>query len=187
MLARYFMYSQVYLHHIRRIYDIHLKDFLKRWLKYGVFSTDISDHLSLTDEEIISAFWAVAFDEKHSLHEEAKRIVRRYHFKVGYERNPSHYEKNPNVCIDIFKAACIEFGTDNLRYDCYFETSRYNDFPVKCRNNEVVSCTSISSVFNNLPVVAIEYIFVNRDNLDKFTKWIKPNINDFIKEPSEEA
>jgi HD superfamily phosphohydrolase len=27
MLARYFMYSQVYFHPIRRIYDIHLKDF----------------------------------------------------------------------------------------------------------------------------------------------------------------
>jgi HD superfamily phosphohydrolase len=35
MLARYFMYSQVYFHPVRRIYDIHLKDFLAAWLPGG--------------------------------------------------------------------------------------------------------------------------------------------------------
>lgn len=52
MLARYFMYSQVYLHHIRRIYDIHLKDFLKERLADGFFSTDLVSHLGLTDNEV---------------------------------------------------------------------------------------------------------------------------------------
>ena len=31
------MYKQVYLHHIRRVYDIHLKDFLTEWLREGNF------------------------------------------------------------------------------------------------------------------------------------------------------
>ena len=48
MLARYFMYSQVYFHPVRRIYDIHLMDFLKEWLHDGKFSTDLSDHLKMT-------------------------------------------------------------------------------------------------------------------------------------------
>src|SRR4051812_30164980 len=51
MLARYFMYSQLYFHPIRRIYDIHLKDFLKAWLQNGAFATDVDGHLSLTDNE----------------------------------------------------------------------------------------------------------------------------------------
>ena len=41
LLARYFMYSQVYFHPVRRSYDIHLKDFLKKWLPGGKFPTDI--------------------------------------------------------------------------------------------------------------------------------------------------
>jgi HD superfamily phosphohydrolase len=41
MLARYFMYSQVYFHPVRRIYDIHLKDFLKEWLSGGAFPTGV--------------------------------------------------------------------------------------------------------------------------------------------------
>ena len=36
MLARYLMYSQVYFHPVRRIYDIHLTDFLRDWLEEGV-------------------------------------------------------------------------------------------------------------------------------------------------------
>jgi HD superfamily phosphohydrolase len=35
LLARYFMYTQLYFHHVRRIYDYHLKEFLKRWLPDG--------------------------------------------------------------------------------------------------------------------------------------------------------
>jgi HD superfamily phosphohydrolase len=49
--ARYFMYSQVYFHHVRRIYDIHLKDFLKKWLPEEHFPVTVADHLRLTDNE----------------------------------------------------------------------------------------------------------------------------------------
>src|SRR5205807_1153099 len=35
ILARYLMFSQVYLHPVRRIYDIHLQDFLREWLPGG--------------------------------------------------------------------------------------------------------------------------------------------------------
>ncbi len=39
LFARYFIYSQMYFHPIRRIYDIHLKEFLRAWLSGGEFST----------------------------------------------------------------------------------------------------------------------------------------------------
>ncbi len=37
LLARYFMFSQLYFHSVRRIYDIHLKQFLKEWLPSGQY------------------------------------------------------------------------------------------------------------------------------------------------------
>ncbi|MFB3763687.1 MAG: hypothetical protein ACE14P_00395 [Methanotrichaceae archaeon] len=52
LLARYFMFSQVYCHHVHRIYDIHLKDFLKRWLPGGLFSTSTKDLMQMTDNEV---------------------------------------------------------------------------------------------------------------------------------------
>ena len=56
MLARYFMYSQVYFHAVRRIHDIHLMDFLREWLDGGMFSTDAQEHLKITDNEVTAAF-----------------------------------------------------------------------------------------------------------------------------------
>jgi HD superfamily phosphohydrolase len=55
MLARFFMYTQVYFHHVRRIYNIHLKDFLQSWLPGGRFPTDLRQHLQITDNEATAA------------------------------------------------------------------------------------------------------------------------------------
>src|SRR5581483_5225554 len=44
LLARYFMYTQLYFHPVRRIYDSHLKDFLGSWLRSGKYSTDVKKH-----------------------------------------------------------------------------------------------------------------------------------------------
>ena len=60
MLARYFMYSQVYFHPVRRIYDIHLKDFLKTWLPDGQFPIEVEPHLLRTDNEVTVALLAAA-------------------------------------------------------------------------------------------------------------------------------
>lgn len=54
LLARYFMFSQVYFHPVRRIYDIHLKDFLLEWLHSGHYPTETEEFSNHTDVEIIS-------------------------------------------------------------------------------------------------------------------------------------
>jgi HD superfamily phosphohydrolase len=40
LLARFFMYTQVYFHDVRRVYDLHLKEFLEKWLSGGKFPAD---------------------------------------------------------------------------------------------------------------------------------------------------
>ena len=54
LLARYFMFTQVYLHGVRRIYDLHLGELLKEYLEEGVFSAELEDYLATTDVE---KFW----------------------------------------------------------------------------------------------------------------------------------
>ena len=108
MLARYFMYSQVYFHPVRRIYDIHLMDFLKEWLDDGKFSIDSSTHLKMTDNEITAALWKAAFKEDEIGHSHARRIVRREHFKRLYERNPEDVKVNPESGKAIYNALEIK-------------------------------------------------------------------------------
>jgi HD superfamily phosphohydrolase len=101
-LARYFMYKQLYFHHVRRAYDIHLKDFLKDWLA-GPFPTGIEGHLRLTDNEVMAALLEAARDDSLGGHLHAKRFVERQHFKKLYERNPAvtALARKSTACSDI--------------------------------------------------------------------------------------
>src|SRR5438309_5128264 len=77
--ARYFMYTQLYFHPTRRIYDMHLMEFLREWLPGGHFPTDINGHLSLSDNEITAAMWKAVSNPAERGHELANRIVSREH------------------------------------------------------------------------------------------------------------
>jgi HD superfamily phosphohydrolase len=74
MIARHFMYKQVYLHHIRRVYDIHLKDFLAGWLPGGKFSTTLKKHLKISDVEVLTAIRS-AYDKTGSPHHQFARRI----------------------------------------------------------------------------------------------------------------
>jgi uncharacterized protein len=183
LFARYSMYSQVYFHPIRRIYDIHLKDFLMRWLKNGRFSTIINEHLSITDCEVTSALRQIASDSSNNDHEFAKRIINRKHFKVIYERNPTDYDTNNEAALLICKAAEENFGKDKIRFDSYTQKGGFVDFPVLLRDGTVASSLSLSQTLAKIPVVAVDYVFIdpNPDNMDRAQKWLNKNKIDIIK------
>ncbi|MFW6372284.1 MAG: HD domain-containing protein [Thermodesulfobacteriota bacterium] len=186
MIARYFMYSQVYFHPVRRIYDLHLQDFLKEWLPEGLFSTDVSKHLQITDNEISAALWKTAFDENAKEHIHAYRIVQRKHFKRLYQRNPEDVNVNPEAGKSVFKALGKEFGEDHFRHDRYTQKGGAPDFPVRLRNDQVVSSLAISDPLQDLPVVSIDYVFANREILKTAQKWLKENHEEAISPKAEE-
>jgi HD superfamily phosphohydrolase len=180
ILARYFMFSQVYLHPIRRIYDIHLKDFLKEWLSGGVFSTDLNDHERITDNEVTAALLEAAFDSKRPGHLHARRIVCREHFKVLYERNPGDVKLNPEAGEPLVKALQEEFGPENFRRDRYLQGSGLPDFPVRLRDGQVVSSFAISDTLNNVPSVSVDYVFAERSVLAQAREWLNKNRTEVI-------
>ena len=117
LLARYFMYSQVYFHPVRIAYDHHLKEFLLELLKDKKFPTDFEGHLAWTDNEVTSAMRKAAFDAGAPGHIPAKRIICREHFKVIYEFNHEDAKINPQAGHLICEAAKNKFGASNvIRY-----------------------------------------------------------------------
>ena len=119
MLARYFMYSQLYFHPVRRIYDIHLKDFLLEWLEGGRFSTNVAKHLEVTDNEVTAAFLKAARDADLAGHDAARRIVFHQHFHLLYRRHPDDVAVNPEAGQAISLAASEKFGKERVRWDRY--------------------------------------------------------------------
>lgn len=181
LLARYFMYSQLYFHPVRRIYDIHLKDFLREWLPGGQFSTSTEGLLRMTDNEVTSAMLSAADDPKSPGYDAARRIVRRDHFKVLYQWHPTDARINPEAGKAIFMAAREKFGGENVRHDLYSSKGAAYDFPVLVRDGTVVSSMTASPALAKLPLLSMDYVFIEGKQLAQGRDWLKVNKHEIIK------
>lgn len=190
MLARYFMYSQVYVHPIRRIYDIHLMDFLKDWLPDNSFSVDLERHLSITDNEISEAIRKSAANREAASCVHARRIVERDHFKQVYARNPIDVNINPEAGAAVYEQLCYSLGAENVRRDVYKPKGGPPEFPVQLQNGDIESSLSVSDVLQQLPVVSTDFVFVERSRYDEASQWLRTNrerVIEPVKEEEDEA
>jgi len=186
LLARYFMFSQVYLHRIRRIYDIHLKDFLTDWLPGGRFSEDLESHLAITDNEVNAAMLSAARDPELPGHHHAKRIVDREHFKVLYAPTAADLRRNAAGPKQLFEAARERFGADNVRYDRYSKGGGDSVFPVLEREGTIAASSSVSDVLGNIPVASSHYVFIAREHLQEAQAWKAANLDELTAARSED-
>ncbi len=186
LLARYYMYTQVYMHHVRRIYDIHLRNFMKDWLPDGIIKDDLNIHLNLTDNEVLVAINQAAKDQKAPGHKDASCIIKRKHYKVLYSRNPIDLKMHPHPGEKIYHYATKIFGEESFHYDTYTQSGGIYDFPVSFDDELIESSLNVSDALNNIPVVKIEYIFVSPEIQSEALQWLKTNKNDILIKRGEE-
>jgi uncharacterized protein len=84
VLARYFMFTQVYFHKIRRAYDHHLLDFLTKHVKR--YPAPLNEYLKYDDNFIFSLM------RVHSKDADAKRILTRDPFVQAFT-TPEHIDE----------------------------------------------------------------------------------------------
>jgi uncharacterized protein len=176
MLARYFIYKQVYLHPVRRIYDRHLVDFLKLWLEGGNFPTDVERHLDMSDAEVLAAIGVCSKDRLHPAHEASLRLKNRDHFKLFY--TVASEDKSGGILQPgkaLFDLACKRFSPDQLRYDYLKPKSASPDFPVLRYDNIIESSLKISPVLDKIPSNEIDAIYCDRRIFDDAIKWKAEN------------
>jgi uncharacterized protein len=173
LMARYFMYSQVYMHPVRRIYDIHLVDFLKEWLPNGKFSMSLTDHAQNTDSVINAAIQTSYYDTSCKQHLSAKRLHDRQHFKVLYSAVPRDIERDRSIGQSFFEAAKKEFSIEPFRHDRYVQKGNSFEFPVLQHDDSIASSISLSDVLRNIPLVSTDIVFVDREIQEKAKTWKK--------------
>ncbi len=180
LLARYFMFQQVYLHPIRRVYDLHLIEFLESWLGGGQFPTEVDAHLSYSDVDVLIGIRQASGDTSHVAHESAKRLSQRNHYKVAYSLSSSDLDKHPEPGRILHDALRDQFGEGNVRRDSYYKASGgVFDFPLLTQNDDLVSAYAESKVLSNIPTPAIDFVFVNPIRRDEAKKWLEgrtPNL-----------
>jgi HD superfamily phosphohydrolase len=175
ILARYFMYSQVYFHSVRRIYDIHLRDFLEAWLPRGRFSTTPNDHLALSDNEVAAAIEIAARSPSALGHDAARRIVTRQHFRRVYARDRVDLDVNPAAPTSIGNALRAHFGAEAVRSAAIDPAERALSFPVRMRDDSIRRSTSLSESLAQTPSAAFAYVFVEPGIREAAVDWLSRN------------
>jgi HD superfamily phosphohydrolase len=182
MLARHFMYKQVYLHHIRRVYDIHLKDFLVKWLRTGKFSTSLKIHLKMSDVEVLAAIRGAYEKPRSPNHQLARRIQCREHFRRVYEAVPS--DRDGGVLIPgkvVGAAAEKKFGKDLIRYDHIPAKAAAPIFPVLQYDGTIVSSLQRSPVLANMPPIGVDTVYCDKLIYDDAIQWRKAKKDSLLK------
>lgn len=186
LLARYFMYTQVYFHDVRRAYDVHLTDFLKGWLDGGAFPSEWSEAIKFSDNEVLMAAWQALRDPASPLHTQARRLLGREHFRTVYELNAADAKFAPDILAKIVTALENEIGGDYVRCQKYGPKSEANVFPVAYDDGVVVQSTQDSDVIKNIPPLHYGLVFVCRDHV-KMGETIVARIKDEIRMPKKKA
>jgi uncharacterized protein len=172
MLARHFMYKQVYMHPIRRVYDIHLKDFLKSWIVGGNFSTDLAVHLALTDSDVLAAIGAASRWDKSPHHLFARRIQFREHFRRFYSASPTDRDGGRLIPGKVIaEAAQQEFGPDLIRYDYYPPKIPAPEFPVRRFDGAIESSLKLSPILKSMPPIEVDTVYCDKAVHDKAIEW----------------
>ncbi len=124
LLARYFMFLQVYFHPVRRIYDLMLMDFLKNVLENGSYPADVNEYLEYDDSKILAQIKEEAKDgSSKEVRELARRILERKHPKKIFE------ERKVPLNLEEFEKVIKEELEDKLNLDPILDI--YVDSPRK--------------------------------------------------------
>ena len=181
LLARYFMFAQVYYHPTRLIYDEHLKDFLRAWLPDGRFPVEPDGHLSYTDNEVWAAITKAAEDAGADGHDSARRIAHREHFRVVDERQIAEDVGERSIAVTaVFEALRERYGAESVRFGRSPKRGEAPDFPVMQRDGKVASSVSLSEVLRQLPVARDEYVFMPADLREDAKKWLKTERDNIV-------
>jgi len=159
--ARYLMYTQLYFHHVRRIYDFHLQQFLAAWLPGGKFETEVNAHLAMTDAEVMAAMRRASSDSTLPGHEPARRIMRRQHFRMVADFNAADRDGDPTAATRLADILTEKFGKQKVKLDSYSPKSKGSRFPVLTRDGIIEWSTLLSATLNQVPTFAVEYVFVD--------------------------
>ena len=192
LLARYFMFSQVYHHPTRLAYNEHLKDFLKAWLPNGVFPVDVDGHLSRDDADVLAEIKRATDDPDHPGHVPAKRIVTRNHFKKAYEKKPSPKniddvggDRAGDVAA-LADAAKAQFGADKIAYGAPPGNKTPPDFAVLEGDGQSVWAKGLSEIMQKLPESPDEFVLADQEIRSDVSRWLEAHRETILDEARRE-
>ncbi len=184
LLARYFMYTQVYMHEVRRAYDLHLKQFLQGWLEDGKFPSDWRKLVRLTDDEILVAVREALSGDDSGLASRAARIIGRKHYRTVYSLAAPHKKKNPDFLQSVFDLVGSKFGGDMVAVDSYGPKHEATDFWVAMDSGDLQLAAAVSGVLAAVPQIETGFVFADQSIASDAQQLIKSSFASILSSPS---
>jgi hypothetical protein len=152
LLARYFMFQQVYYHRVRRIYDWHLKRFLLELLQGKPFPVDEPDEYLRWDD--VRVEYCLYHCPRSRSFAGARPFVGRRHLKVAFEAPGGRVEDYIDRAENLKVALLEEFG-DGVHCDAMYRPLATGEselsLPVIAPDGTLSSWEAESKLFNTLP------------------------------------
>ncbi|MCY4578040.1 MAG: HD domain-containing protein [Chloroflexi bacterium] len=184
LIARYFMYAQVYFHPVRRMYDKHLIDFLTEWLPQGTFPISSDGIQQYTDVEVMNGIRETAKDSSANGYDPAMRIIDRQHYKRVYSRVSGDVERHLTPGRIVFESLCERYGRNNVYHDFYEEKDRVNDIRVLSSDDRVFS---ESEMLESIPQLTVDCVYINPAREAEAVDWLKTERENILdRAPQEE-
>jgi HD superfamily phosphohydrolase len=163
VLARYWMFTQVYYHKTRRIYDIYLSRYLKAW--YENQYEDLLHVLDYDDVTVMNDIIQDAHGKTDNVERQnyARRIVERNHHRVVYETSDQADAKERRIAINIETTLRERYPKIDFILDLKAEgkvhkffvrgDEEYGDeFPIyNTVSGQYLRLSEESSIFENIP------------------------------------
>lgn len=191
--ARHAMFSQVYFHHVRRIYDMHLQDFMQACHENG-FPIEYEPFLALTDNEVLAQLRHVARVPGAKGHDAAKRLTSRGHFRCVYQQ--THADAAPLISHGITTPPALiladalreQFGEHAVKDDTDEKKHKNIDFPVlqEEHGEGVLLASQEMPTINSVPNVETGYIFVRPDLCEKAASFLDRNKKNVLEDYHED-
>lgn len=178
LLARYFMFMQVYYHHARLAYDLHLKAFMRQWVPQALGAIDANTILLATDNDVLAAIASAARSENSQTRIHAERIHARRHYKRLRVAQPSELTKLGSDRFKEIGRICETKFPDDIETVTRQVSPPGRHVPVRLWSGEIHRMSAISSVANRtIPEdghhIALGYIFVSPEKLNEAREWLK--------------
>lgn len=185
LLARYFMFMQVYHHRVRMAYDLHLEEFLSAWLPSGQFPVEELDLQRLTDNEVLHEISQAAINSSAPGHIHAARIANRNHFRPVYITTLADRENHDDPLTTIFKACVEKYGEDSVRQRKYTQTEPVAAFPVVDSQESVVSSHSVSEPLRHIPFVDVGIVLMDSTLVSDARDWLRAEKETILSDSAE--
>lgn len=174
-IARYFMFAQVYLHPVRRAYDLLLQGFMSSWIEGANALETCEDVLKISDSDLLVALKHASESPDVAGHEFARRINERRHFRTLYEPTQHELELSLNASETVLKAAQDQFGELDVQLDPVRTSSSELDFPVLRRAGQIESAAALSEVIAQVPTTSFERVMISPEKRDDANRWLCEN------------